>query len=191
MEKIGIPLLFITVLLVSMAYTVYSQPSEDEAKEIFTSIGCISCHSGKPMQPAASWDLIIQFMEEWSKKYPTIDDAVRNEVTYYGGVKFNDFNELITQMARNVGKDPSDPEIQQLVAFFKSYWGEKATVETTTEEKTIEETTETVMEATEEAKTDTGVKGGVEPKEGITLTVIGIILIIIISIAAAIYLTRR
>ncbi len=118
-------LLIIPMLAISTTLTT-AQVSEAEAKQIFESIGCVSCHVGQPLQPAASWDLIIQFMQDWSQKYPTIDEAIANEVTYYGGQKFQSFDELMAQMAQNVGRSPDDPDIQKLSEFFKSFWGETA-----------------------------------------------------------------
>ncbi len=114
-------LLIIPMLAISSTLTT-AQVSEAEAKQIFENIGCVSCHVGQPLQPAASWDLIVQFMQDWSQKYPTIDEAIANEVTYYGGQKFQSFDELMAQMAQNVGRSPDDPDIQKLKQFFQSFW---------------------------------------------------------------------
>ncbi len=124
----GIPRITILILALVFASTsmislqLVAQPSEAEAKQIFESIGCVSCHVGQPGQPAASWDLINQFMQDWSQKYPSIDEAIANEVTYYGGKKFQNFDELMAQMAQNVGKTPDDPEIQKLKEYYMSFW---------------------------------------------------------------------
>ncbi len=178
------------------SYQLYAQPSEAEAKQIFESIGCVSCHVGQPGQPAASWDLIIQFMQDWSQKYPTIDDAIANEVTYYGGKKFQSFDELMAQMAQNVGRSPDDPEIQKLKQFFQSFWGETAQApageqqEQPQEEQTQPEESRQEQPA-EQQEQPAGIRGGEEPREGIVLTVVSIALIIVIAAAAAVYLTRR
>ena len=192
----GLPLAATILLILALAgyatQTTQAQPSPEEARQIFENIGCISCHAGKPLQPAASWDLIIQFMEDWSQKYPSIDEAIRNEVTYYGGQKFNSFDELMERMSQNVGKTRNDPEIQQLEAFFRSFWGEQQT-----ETQTQEETTQAAEQTEAPAETQTpeeqveGVRGGEEPKAGITLTVVSIALVILVTIVAAVYLTRR
>ncbi|MCE4602053.1 MAG: hypothetical protein F7C08_01425 [Desulfurococcales archaeon] len=202
----GLPLAVTIFLILALAgyatQNTQAQPSAEEAKQIFENIGCISCHAGNPLQPAANWDLIIQFMEEWSQKYPSIDEAIRNEVVYYGGQKFNSFEELMERMSQNVGKTRNDPEIQQLEAFFRSFWGQEQaqtpqqtepaqTPEQTEQEETqVQEQTQTVQQtpAQEEAE---GVKGGKEPRIGITLTIISIALVILITVVAAIYLTRR
>ena len=200
--KNGIALLAVFLLLIvatglATQYT-QAQPSEEEAKQIFESLGCISCHVGKPRQPASSWDLIIQYFQDWSQKYPNIDEAIKNEVVYYGNQKFNSFDELMERMASNVGKDPNDPDIVKLKEFFRSFWGEVATETQTqtpeeTQTATMKETTqETTQEtATPESPTATSVRGGEEPREGVILTVVGIALIILITIVAAVYLTKR
>ncbi|MEB3861136.1 MAG: hypothetical protein GSR84_02820 [Desulfurococcales archaeon] len=192
----GLPLAATILLILALAgyatQTTQAQPSPEEARQIFENIGCISCHAGKPLQPAASWDLIIQFMEDWSQKYPSIDEAIRNEVTYYGGQKFNSFDELMERMSQNVGKTRNDPEIQQLEAFFRSFWGEQQT-ETQTQEETTQaaEQTEAPTETQTPEEQVEGVRGGEEPKAGITLTVVSIALVILITVVAAVYLTRR
>ncbi len=193
----GLPLAATILLILALAgyatQNTQAQPSPEEAKQIFENIGCISCHAGKPGQPAASWDLIIQFMEDWSQKYPSIDEAIRNEVTYYGGQKFNSFDELMERMSQNVGKTRNDPEIQQLEAFFRSFWGEQQQTQTQAEEEQTQTTEQTEAPAetqTTEEQTE-GVRGGEEPKAGITLTVVSIALVILITVVAAVYLTRR
>ena len=188
-SRILIALLGFMLALSSLAsYQLHAQISENEAKQIFESIGCTSCHNGNV---ADEFDEIVDDMRAWSKKYPTIDDAVANEVTYFGGQKFNSFDELIAQMAQNVGKTPDDPDIKKLETFFRSLWG--GTQQAGQEQQEQGEQAPTSEQPTQEQQQEqpSGVKGGQEPRAGVTLTIISIALIIVIAAASAVYLTRR
>ena len=108
--------LVIPLLAGSLLYT-NSQANIDEARSVFETIGCTGCHTAGGTAP--TFDNVVSMIANWSSKYNTIDDAVRNEVNYFGGQKFNSYEEMMKVMAGNVGKTLDDPDIQLLSQFFK------------------------------------------------------------------------
>ena len=91
--------------------------TREEAKNTFTNLGCTGCHNG---QTADEFDEILEEIESWAARYSSIDDAIRGEVTYFGGKKFSGLDDLLETMAGNVGKTPDDPGIARLREFFVS-----------------------------------------------------------------------
>ena len=88
----------------------------DEAKAKFDQLACFSCHNGNT---APTWDEMLQMIASWGQQYDNIDEAVRNEVVYFGGQKFDSYDDLMSTMAANVGgKTLDDPDIQDLYNFF-------------------------------------------------------------------------
>ncbi len=100
----------------------------DEAKQAFEQLGCTSCHvEGGVAEP---WDEMLDEIAFWARNFETLDEAVRSEVVYLGGKKFNDFNELMEQMRQNVRASPDD--IAPLTQFYLDYFEQSKASTTTT-----------------------------------------------------------
>ena len=100
-----------------------------EARQTFEQLGCTSCHvEGGVAEP---WDEMLDEIAFWARNFETLDEAVRSEVVYLGGKKFNSFNELMEQMRKNVRASQDD--IAPLTQFYLDYFEQnKATATTTT-----------------------------------------------------------
>ena len=113
-------LLVSTLLVFSiMTIAIQAELSDKQAEEKFKALGCTSCHNGKT---ADEFDEMVEDMvEEWPEEYSSIDEAAQHVVyELEKGVKFNNFDELMAKMAKNVNRDPNDPDIVALKEFFKS-----------------------------------------------------------------------
>ncbi|MEB3780799.1 MAG: hypothetical protein GSR85_11330 [Desulfurococcales archaeon] len=194
MPRPGINTLLALVILVAVSVSIpltitMAQVSEDEARSTFERLGCISCHNG---QVAASWDEMVNLFESWKGKYTSLDEAVKAEIEYFGGQKFNSYNELVQTMANNVGRSPDDPEVRMVFQYLESLFGVEQAQTTEPPKETTPTPTETMEEREEPVTpTVTGVRGGEEPAEGVVLTIISIAAIVVIAVVAAVYLTRR
>lgn len=112
-------LLTIIILLAAFA-SVYAQLSETEAEQKFNQYGCTNCHTeGGAADP---WDEVLDEIRAWATEYGSLDEGARHVVYFGQSGKFNSFDELISQMASNVGKSPSD--ISDLVQFLKNEFNE-------------------------------------------------------------------
>ncbi|BAA80720.2 hypothetical protein APE_1719.1 [Aeropyrum pernix K1] len=166
-------------------YLMYAQPSEEEARATFESIGCVSCHNGTV---AVTWDEIVDELKEVPEKYGGDIDAYARDVAYFGQKgAFNTWNDLIATMAQNVGKQPNDPDIQKINEFFLSVagvsGGETTPTETATGTTTPQETTEeTTPMGTETEEAEAGIPFGLAA---------AIALLIVVLIAAAAYMFAR
>ncbi len=114
---IAVALALVAPLLAGSLLYTSSQTNIDEARSVFETLGCTGCHTAGGIAPP--FDSVVSKVANWSSKYSTIDDAVKNEVNYFGGQKFNSYEEMMKVMAGNVGKTPDDPDIQLLSQFFK------------------------------------------------------------------------
>ncbi|BAN90545.1 hypothetical protein [Aeropyrum camini] len=166
-------------------YLMYAQPSEEEARATFESIGCVSCHNGTV---AATWDEIVNELKEVPEKYGGDIDAFARDVAYFGQKgAFNTWDDLMATMAQNVGKQPSDPDIQKINEFFLSIagvsGGETTQTETAQETTTPQATTgETETVETQTEKAEAGIPFGLAA---------AIALLIVVLIAAAAYMFAR
>jgi len=115
--KLTIKVLILILAVTSSALAAASQIhiKEEQAETLFEQLGCTGCHNG---QTAATFNQILGEIGDWSSNYASLDEAISNEVTYFGGRKFNSFDELMETMAGNVGKSPDTTEIQELKQFF-------------------------------------------------------------------------
>jgi cytochrome c553 len=134
----------------SLAGVAAAQPTEDEAREVFQKLGCISCHmQGGSAKP---FDEIVSLFQQWGGQYATIDEAVQKEVKYFGGQTFDNYDQLMETMAMNVGRTMDDPDIQLLYDFFlnlfESSAGTPTATATTTPTGTTGQTTTTTNAAT-------------------------------------------
>ena len=114
-----IPVLLLALLIAIGIASYYSvvkaELSEEQAEQLFKNLGCTNCHNG---QEADEWDEIVEEIEdEWASEFATIDEAASKEVNYHGQ-HFDSFDDLMAEMAENVGKEPNDPDIQSLKQFF-------------------------------------------------------------------------
>jgi len=114
---ISIAILFI--LLVGFT-NIYAQLTETDAKQKFSEYGCTNCHVEGGA--AAPWNEIISEIKAWASEYGSLDEGARHVVYFGQSGKFTSFDDLISQMASNVGKSPS--EISDLTQFFKSIFDE-------------------------------------------------------------------
>ncbi len=161
-----------------------AQLSEEEAFNLFQKLGCTACHVGnQPLAPALSWELILERLKEVPTKYGGDLDAFAQDTPYYGGRTFSSWQELIEQMARNVGRSPDDPEIQQIFEFFAAYAGVTPPAEQPPQETPPEETPEETPEAPEEAEEARGIPFG--------LALVITIAIVAVIVAVIYMVTRR
>ena len=160
-----------------------AQLSEEEARSLFEKLGCTACHVGnQPLAPALNWELILERLQKVQTEYGGDLDAFAQDTEYYGGRKFQSWEELIQQMAANVGRSPDDPEIRQIFEFFASYAG-VAPQETPAPAETPEETP-TPTPPPEETP--------VEEARGIPFGLaIAITVVIVAVVVGAIYMVTR
>ncbi|MCE4617168.1 MAG: hypothetical protein F7C32_01090 [Desulfurococcales archaeon] len=114
-------LVVLAIILGFFAIVGYGAATADEVRNTFTDIGCTGCHNG---QTAIAYDDLVNKVRAWGSEYGTIDEAVKEEVTYFGGQKFNSFDELMQTMAGNVGKTIDDPEIVQIKQFLQDQFAQ-------------------------------------------------------------------
>jgi cytochrome c551/c552 len=101
-----------------------AQLTEEEARSLFERLGCTACHIGdQPQRPALKWELIIELLQKVPEEYGGDLDAFAQSIEYYGGRTFESWEDLIAQMAQNVGRSPDDPEIRQLFDYFAAVAG--------------------------------------------------------------------
>jgi len=170
-----------TATALSALLSVYAQPSESDARRAFEGLGCTSCHNG---QVAHRWDEIVSHFKSWGGKYASLDEAVRAEVTYFGGVKFNSFDELMKTMATNVGRQPSDPQVVLVRDFLVSLF-EAGRATPTTPQLTTPQTPPTTPGVTE------SVRGGERLGWGVILAAIAIAAIVLGALVVALIVVRR
>ncbi len=205
-------LFVIAIIAFSSIATLFAtaQLSEEEAMNKFQALGCTSCHNG---QVAADWNKILDLFESWKGKYASLDEAVKAEVEYFGGQKFNSYDEMMNVMAQNVGRSMDDPEFKALYDFFKAlYEGQPQETPTETPTETTPETTPPATEQTTPPETsptqsptqttppasptETETRETPTPTEteeqGVSFGVAaGIAIIIIIIVVGAIFLATR
>jgi len=191
--------LFIAIILATFA-TVYAQPSEDEAKAKFEALGCTGCHNGGV---APTWDDVVAKFKEWKNKYGSLDDAVKNEVNYFGQ-KFNSYDEMMKTMAGNsAAGTPDNPDFQVIDQFLRSIFtggaGAPTETETATETgaqtttqtgagTTTQETTQSPTQSPTETPTETGTPATETPKPRMGFgTIVGIAIVILIVVVLAAY----
>ncbi len=137
----------------SLAGVAVAQPTEDEAREIFQTLGCTSCHmQGGSAKP---FDEIVSLFQQWGGQYATIDEAIQKEVKYFGGQTFDSYDKLMETMAMNVGKTMDDPDIQLLNEFFLNLFESGAGTPTATTTPTTTGTTGQTTTTTNAATTPT------------------------------------
>lgn len=181
------PLTLAIAALISLAlFSVFSslavaQPTAEEARSTFEKLGCVSCHNGAI---APAWDEMVSLVREWGQKYPSLDEAVREESRVREGFRnfgyqFDSWDEMMSQMARNVGKSPDDPDFFLVNQFLLSLVGVQPTTPT-----------ETITPTTPE-ETPPQVREAEEPFAGVVLTALIIALIVIGAGVAAVILMRR
>ena len=179
--------LMVLVTLVGLNSISVSQAqlSEEEARSLFEKLGCTACHVGnQPLAPALKWELILEQLQRVQTEFGGDLDAFAQSIEYYGGRKFQSWEELIQQMAANVGRSPDDPEIRQIFEFFASYAG-VAPQETPAPAETPEETP-TPAPPAEAPETP------VEEARGIPFGLaIAITIVIVAVVVGAIYMVTR
>ncbi len=189
--------LFIAIILATFA-TVNAQPSEEEAKSKFEALGCTGCHNGGV---APTWDDVVAMFKEWKNKYGSLDEAVQNEVNYFGQ-KFNTYDEMMSTMAgSSAAGTPDNPDFQVIDQYLRSLFEGGATgtptetaTETGAETQTTPQTeTETTTPETTQTPTETATETGApevtetpKPKMGFG-TIVGIAIIILIVVVLAAY----
>ena len=189
--------LFIAIILATFA-TVNAQPSEEEAKSKFEALGCTGCHNGGV---APTWDDVVTMFKEWKNKYGSLDEAVKNEVNYFGQ-KFNTYDEMMSTMAgSSAAGTPDNPDFQVIDQYLRSLFEGGATgtptetvTETGAETQTTPQTeTETTTPETTQTPTETATETGApevtetpKPKMGFG-TIVGIAIIILIVVVLAAY----
>jgi len=168
--------------------------SVNEAKKLFQQLGCVSCHMENGV--AEPFDEILKEMGELASQYNgNIDAYVKEKVEYFGGQKFNSFDEMMKVMQSNVGA--SDEDIAKLSAFFKSYF-EKATKEegktqqVTQEEKQTTKEEQTPAQGVEEKPTAAGKeKPTKQTTSNVAAIVFGVAAIIIIAVILVVLTAKK
>ncbi|MCE4604138.1 MAG: hypothetical protein F7B20_04135 [Aeropyrum sp.] len=163
-------------------YVLQAQPSEEEARAAFDQLGCVSCHNGTV---AADWDQIVSLLSEVPDKYGGDIDAFARDIVYFGQKgAFQTWDELMAQMAVNVGVSTDDPNFVLVNQFFLSVAGVEGApadqVETTPAETQPQETEEPVETQPEEPEEAKGVPFGLA-------AVIALVIVILIAAAAYMY----
>jgi len=175
-----------------------AQISEQEAQQLFQQLGCTSCHNGTV---APDWQGTLEIMKKVQTEYGgDIDEFARN-VNYFGRTgAFNDWNELMEVMARNVGKTLDDPDIQKLNEFFLAYAGVQpgaqeeqpadTATDTATQTQQEQDQADTQQEAAAPAEEQPAAE---EQTQGIPFTVAVAVatIITIIVIGIAYFFTRK
>ncbi len=182
------------VVLVGIASIKVSQAqlSEEEARSLFEKLGCTACHVGnQPQAPALKWELILQELQKVQTEYGGDLDKFAQSIEYYGGRKFQSWQELIQQMAANVGRSPDDPEIKQIFEFFASYAG--AAPAAPQETQTPAETpAETATPAPAPPAEETPKEAPKEEAKGIPFGLaLAITIVIVAVVVGAIYMATR
>ena len=115
-RSLALPVLLLAAI--AGAALAGAQLSVDQARALFEQLGCTSCHTKGGV--ASSWEEILRGISDWARRYPSLDEAVRSEVEYFGGKRFNSFDELMEFMGRNVGASAAD--VEKLKEFFTGYF---------------------------------------------------------------------
>jgi len=120
---VGVGIILSILIMSAMAIAIHAELSDSQAEQKFNQLGCTGCHNGKT---ADEWDEIVEDIEEeWAEEYPTIDEAAKHvDYDLEPGVTFNSFDDLMAKMAKNVNKDPNDPDIVALKDYFKAKFDE-------------------------------------------------------------------
>lgn len=113
-------LLFVSLLALASAWSwvVEAQLSVEEAQDLFTRLGCVSCHNGNV---ALSWDDMLADLRSRYQELGSLDELARNTAYFGQQNAFDSWDNLMEVMARNVGRTLDDPEIQQIKEFFEAY----------------------------------------------------------------------
>ncbi len=116
----------LAVILVLTAATSLANPADaqevisvGEAMRLFERLGCTSCHNG---QTALSFEDAVLLIDSWRGKYASLDEAVAAEIEYFGGQRFQGYDDMFERMAANVGKTLDDPDVMALYDFFKAVY---------------------------------------------------------------------
>jgi hypothetical protein len=125
--------MLIVVALATTGLTALRAASQETlsvkaAADLFNKLGCTGCHAeGGTAMPLPK---IIVEIQKWGEKYATIDEAVYNEVVYFGEEHaFKTFKDLMAEMANNVGVGLED--VEPLSQFFKAVFEGKVNVSET------------------------------------------------------------
>ena len=115
---VGAVLLFLVIAGTSIwSSIVEAQLSVDQAKDLFTQLGCTSCHNGAV---AISWDDMLADLRAEYEATGSLDELAR-ETVYFGQQNvFDSWDALMDQMAKNVGKNLDDPDIQKIKEFLEA-----------------------------------------------------------------------
>ena len=183
--------LFALIMIASSFLIVSAQPSEEEARQKFESLGCTGCHNGGV---APTWEDVVNIFKEWKTKYGSLDEAVKNEVDFFGK-KFNTYDEMMAEMAKSsAAGTPDNPDFQVIDQYLRSLFeGGQATIETGTTETTQTETATgtTETQTTTQSPTETGTQAETTEAEekgpvlgfGEIVTIAVVILVIIVGLA--------
>ncbi len=189
MNKQGTALLvLLLVFILSTGVYVYSQNTltEDEARNLFESLGCIGCHaSGGVAKP---FDEIVSTYKTVGQQYNGDIDAYTRENVEYFGQTFDSFDALMQQMGANVGA--TDQDIQALSQYFKSVFTQQGGTE---QETTKETTTQPSPTQTETTTKETTTPQAEKPAIGTNtpLIVFGIAAVIIIAVLLVVFTARK
>ncbi len=179
----------IALIMVSTSFLIVSaQPSEEEAKQKFEALGCTGCHNGGV---APTWEDVVNSIKEWKTKYGSLDEAVKNEVDFFGK-KFNTYDEMIAEMAKSsAAGTPDNPDFQVIDQYLRSLFEGQATETGTTETTQTGTATGTTGTQTTQSPTETGTQTGTTETEekgpvlgfGEIVAISAVILVIIVSLA--------
>ncbi len=176
----------------SLAGVAAAQPTVDEAREVFQTLGCTSCHmQGGSAKP---FDEIVSLFQQWGGQYATIDEAIQKEVKYFGGQTFDSYDKLMETMAMNVGKTMDDPDIQLLYEFFLNLFESGAgtpTATTPTTTETTGQTTTTTNAATTPTTSPVETTTTEASGPGVGVIAASGVVIALILIAAAYILSKK
>ena len=186
-------LILFSLLLIFGATTQIAPLSQEQltpqqAADLFQQLGCVSCHM--PNGAAKPFDEILNKMSQMAKQYNgDIDAYTRETVEYFGGQKFNSFDEMMKVMQGNVGA--SDEDMAKLKAFFISYFEAVAKGE-------VEQPPAAQQEAAQQQ--EGAPAGGAEappqqqaekPRTSIPAIVFGVAAIIIIAVLLVVFTAKK
>lgn len=187
------PLLVLLTLIAfgaSTQITTVSQEqlTEQQAADLFQQIGCVSCHM--PNGAAKSFEEILNKMANMAAQYNgDIDAYTRETVEYFGGQKFNSYDEMMEVMQANVGA--SDEDMAKLNAFFKSYFEAAAKGEVQQPAAGGQEETPAQQEQEAGGEAAPQEQPAEKPKSNIAAIVFGVAAIIIIAVLLVVFTARK
>lgn len=114
-----IMLILLGLIMTTPTLVLLSQLSEEQARDQFNSLGCNGCHNGAV---ADSWDDILMELREVPEKYNGDLDRFAQNVNYRlnPNIKFQTWQDLVNQMAENVGKSADDPGVKAVFQYFEN-----------------------------------------------------------------------